>query len=167
MKETASSNTSELNSTLVQQAEEFKRIIADERESFERLNGELRTQFEAELNQIPMLQQQLAEIAGIPGKLDMLIDRIERSNSSLVSQVNGTMTRTAKELTTISLKGESSPYSVPSMLPRWMKWTIVVSVVLIALACTSNTVTTSVLLLIAISLKKLQSWMLRKIQLLL
>lgn len=140
LKETASSNTSELNSTLVQQAEEFKRIIADERESFERLNGELRTQFEAELNKIPMLQQQLAEIARIPGKLDMLIDRIECSNSSLVSQLSGTLTRTAKELTTVSFKGESSSYSVPSMLPRWMKWTIVVSVVLIALACTSNTV---------------------------
>ena len=40
LKETASSNTSELNSTLVQQAEEFKRIIADERESVERLNTE-------------------------------------------------------------------------------------------------------------------------------
>ena len=72
LKETASSNTSELNSTLVQQAEEFKRIIADERESFERLNTELRVQFGAELNQIPMLQKQLVEIAGIPGKLDKL-----------------------------------------------------------------------------------------------
>ena len=140
LKETASSNTSELNSTLVQQAEEFKRIIADERESFERLNGELRAQFGTELNQIPMLQKQLAEIAGIPGKLDKLIDRMERSNSSLASQVSGTMTRTAKELTSVSSRGESSPYSVQPMLPGWMKWTIVVSVVLIALACISNTV---------------------------
>lgn len=140
LKETASSNTSELNSTLVQQAEEFKRIIADERESFERLNGELRAQFGTELNQIPMLQKQLAEIAGIPGKLDKLIDRMERSNSLLASQVSGTMTRTAKELTSVSSKGESSPYSVQPMLPEWMKWTIVVSVVLIALACISNTV---------------------------
>ena len=140
LKETASSNTSDLNSTLVQQAEEFKRIIADERESFERLNGELRAQFGAELNQIPMLQKQLAEIAGIPGKLDKLIDGMERSNSSLASQVNATMTRTAKELTSVSARGESSPYSVQTMLPGWMKWTIVVSVVLIALACISNTV---------------------------
>lgn len=140
LKETASTNTSELNSTLVQQAEEFKRIIADERESFERFNGELRAQFGAELNQIPMLQKQLAEIAGIPGKLDRLIDRMERSNSSLASQISGTMTRTAKELTSVSSKGESSPYSVRPMLPGWMKWTIVVSVLLIALACISNTV---------------------------
>ena len=140
LKETASSNTNELNSTLVQQAEEFKRIIADERESFERLNGELRAQFGAELNQIPMLQKQLSEIAGIPGKLDKLIDRLERSNSTLALQVSGTMTRTAKELTMVSSRGESSSFFVPPMMSRWMKWTIVVSVVLIALACISNTV---------------------------
>lgn len=140
LKETASQNTGELNSTLVQQAEEFKRIIADEKDSFERLNRELRTQFSAELTQIPMLQKQLAEIAGIPAKLDKLIERMERSNSTLASQVSGTMTRTAKELTTVSSKGESSPYAVPQMMPNWMKWTIVFSVILIALACISNTV---------------------------
>ena len=140
LKETASQNTGELNSTLVRQAEEFKRIIADEKDSFERLNRELRTQFSAELTQIPMLQKQLAEIAGIPAKLDKLIERMERSNSTLASQVSGTMTRTAKELTTVSSKGESSPYTVPQIMPGWMKWTIVVSVILIALACISNTV---------------------------
>ena len=140
LKETASLNTGELNSTLVQQAEEFKRIIADEKDSFERLNSELRAQFSAELTQIPMLQKQLSEIAGIPAKLDKLIERMERSNSTLASQVSGTMTRTAKELTTVSSKGESSPYTVPQIMPGWMKWTIVVSVILIALACISNTV---------------------------
>lgn len=140
LKETASQNTGELNSTLVQQAEEFKRIIADEKDSFERLNSELRAQFSAELTQIPMLQKQLSEIAGIPAKLDKLIERMERSNSTLASQVSGTMTRTAKELTTVSSKGESSPYTVPQIMPGWMKWTIVVSVILIALACISNTV---------------------------
>ena len=140
LKETASQNTGELNSTLVQQAEEFKRIIADEKDSFERLNSELRAQFSAELTQIPMLQKQLSEIAGIPVKLDKLIERMERSNSTLASQVSGTMTRTAKELTTVSSKGESSPYAVPQMMPNWMKWTIGISVILIALACISNTV---------------------------
>lgn len=140
LKETANTNVNELNSTLVQQAEEFKRIIADERESFEKLNAELRTKFSAELSQIPMLQKQLVEIAGIPSKLDILIDRIERSNSALASSVNGTMARTAKELTTTSSHVETFPYTIPQVLPVWMKWIIVVSVILIALACISNTI---------------------------
>lgn len=140
LKETANTNANELNSTLVQQAEEFKRIIADERESFENLNVELRTMFSAELNQIPMLQKQLAEIAGIPDKLDKLIDRMECSNSALASSVNGTMAQTAKELTTASSHNGVSPYATPQVLFGWMKWTIVVSVILIALACISNTI---------------------------
>lgn len=140
LKESASANTNELNSTLVQQAEEFKRIISEEKESFERLNYDIRAQFGAQLSQIPMLEKQLAEISGIPSKLDNLIERMESSNNNLASQVSGTMTRTAKELYTVSAKGKSSPYIIPPMLPGWMKWTIVVSVVLIALACISNTV---------------------------
>lgn len=140
LKETASANTNELHSTLVQQAEEFKRIIKDERDTFENLSGEIRSQFSAELNQIPMLQKQLAEIAVIPGKLDKLIDRMERSNNSLASQVNVTMTRTANELLSISSRGNVSPNIMPQMLSRWMKWTIIVSIVLIAIACISNTV---------------------------
>lgn len=139
LKETASQNTNELNSIFVQQAEEFKRIIKDEKESFERLNGELRTQFQVELNQIPMLQKQLTEIAGIPAKLDQLIERMERSNNNLVSQINNTMIHTARELTSISSKGGFSSYVKSQMLSSWMKWTIVISVILIAVACISNT----------------------------
>ena len=140
LKETASSNANELNSTLVQQAESFKRIIAEERDSFEKLNGEIRAQFGAELNQIPMLQKQLSEIAGIPAKLDKLIDRMEHSNKTLASQVNGTMARTANELISISSTDESLNHAMPQMMSSWMKWTLVVSAILIAVACISNTV---------------------------
>lgn len=140
LKETAITNSEELNSTLVQQAEEFKRIVEDERDSFEKLNSEIRTQFGAQLNQIPMLEKQLAEIAGIPSRLDKLIDRVERSNSTLANQVNNTMMHTAKELTSVSSNGESSPYAVQQFMPGWMKWTIVISVIFIAMACIANTV---------------------------
>ncbi len=140
LKETASSNTNELNSTLVQQAEEFKKILSEEKESFEKLNGDLRTQFSAQISQIPMLEKQLAEIAGIPSKLDKLIERMERSNSTLASQVNSTMTRTAKELSSISSNCDTPSYLMPQLLPGWMKWTIIVSVILIALTCISNLV---------------------------
>ena len=104
------------------------------------LNSELRAQFSTELNQIPMLQKQLAEIAGIPAKLDKLIERMERSNSTLASQVNGTMTRTAKELASVSSNSGVSPNIVPQTLSGWMKWTIVASVIFIAIACITNTV---------------------------
>ena len=140
LKETASTNTGELNSTLVQQAEDFKKIIAEERVSFEKISQELRSQFGEQMSQYPLLQKQLAEIATIPAKLDKLIERMERSNVNLASQVNSTMSHTAKEIKSNSTKGGATPYIMPQILPGWMKWTIVVSVIFIALACISNTV---------------------------
>ena len=140
LKDTASSNTNEFNSTLVQQAEEFKKIIQEEKESFVTVNNAIKAEFGAQLSQIPMLQKQLAEISSIPARLDSLIERMERSNSTLSSQVNATMTKTTRELMSVSSSGETSPYSVPQMMPKWMKWTILISVIFIALACVSNTV---------------------------
>lgn len=140
LKEAASTNTNKLNTTLIQQAEEFKKIISEEKESFETLNSELRSQFSAQINQIPLLEKQLAEIAGIPSKLDKLIDRIERSNSSLASQVKSTMTHTVDKLTSIPSNGGAPSFTTSQLSPGWMKWTIIISMILITLACISNTV---------------------------
>lgn len=138
LKEKACSRTDDLSFTLEQQAIEFKKVIEEERDSFEKINGEIRAQFEANLKQMPMLERQLAEIADIPSKLDKLIERMERSNNSLASQVSETMKHTAEGLVSVSSNGELSTNVVPRVLPGWMKWTMVVSVVLIALACISN-----------------------------
>ena len=89
---------------------------------------------------MPTLEKQLAEIAGIPVRLDKLIERIERSNNTLASQVNGTMTRTAKEMSNITFKSDTPTVSIPQVLPGWMKWTIVFSIIIIALASISNVI---------------------------
>lgn len=138
IKETAGSNTKELNSTLVQQAEEFKQILKEEKESFEKVNNEIKAQFGAQLNQIPMLEKKLAEISAIPSKLDTLIDKMERSNAALASNVKNTMSQTAHSLAS-GHSGGGVTYAPSPTFPTWMKWTIIVSVILIALACISNT----------------------------
>lgn len=138
IKETAGSNTKELNSTLVQQAEEFKQILKEEKESFEKVNNEIKAQFGAQLNQIPMLEKKLAEISAIPSKLDTLIDKMERSNAALASNVKNTMSQTAHSLAS-GHSGGGVTYAPSPTVPTWMKWTIIVSIILIALACISNT----------------------------
>lgn len=141
LKETAGSNTKELNYTLVQQAEEFKQILKEEKESFEKVNNEIKAQFDAQLNQIPMLEKNLGEISAIPSKLDILINRIEQSNITLASNVKNTMIQTVQGLLAGFSKtsGSSTPNYSTQFLPSWMKWTIIVSVILIAIACISNT----------------------------
>lgn len=139
LKDTATVNINELNSTFVQQAEDFKTIISEERESFEKLNTEMRLQFSTQLTQIPMLEKQLTEISNIPVKLDKLIERLERSNNTLAFQVNNTMTRTAKDLTNITTN-LTKEEAITQILPNWMKWIILISIIIITLACISNTV---------------------------
>lgn len=140
LKDSTSSNINEFHSMLVQQSEEFKKIIQDERDTFEKVNIDIRNHFDTQLRQIPMLETQLAEIAGIPARLDKLIEHMERSNNTLSSQVNETMKRVAKEITSVSSKDDGIDNSVPQILPKWMKWTIVISVILIAIACILNTI---------------------------
>ena len=141
LKETAGSNAKELNYTLVQQAEEFKQILKEEKESFEKVNNEIKAQFAVQLNQIPMLEKKLGEISAIPSKLDILINRIEQSNITLASNVKNTMNQTIQGLLAGFSKtsGSSARNYVTPILPSWMKWTIIVSVILIAIACISNT----------------------------
>ena len=141
LKEEAVVNSKELKTTLVQQAEDFKKILREEKESFEKINNEIRVQFGNQLNQMPMLEKQLAQIADIPAKLDRLIDRIERSNNDVASRVNATINQTADKLAgSGSNRPVGSAQVAQQLLPDWMKWTIIVSVILIAVACISNTI---------------------------
>lgn len=138
IKETANENANELNKVLVQQAETFKNIITEEKEAFYAISGEMKTQFSAQISQMPMLERKLSEISDIPKKLDKLIDRVERSNNILSSNISLAMRNLANGMTTNSCDGSFIAQPAISF-PKWMKWTIVVSVVLIALTCVANT----------------------------
>ena len=136
VKESAGSNTNELHSAFVQQAEEFKKVIQEEIDTFKIINNEIRAQFSEQLSQIPMLGRRLAEISEIPTKLDRLIERIEDSNKKLALQFSSTMETAMNHVP----NGKSDPPFVPPVFQKWMKWIIIISIILIALACISNTV---------------------------
>ncbi len=141
LKESASSNSSELNKTLTEQAETFKDIIKQEKDAFEEVSNDIKTKFSAEIKQFPQLEKKLSEISVIPSKLDTLIDRMESSNAKLASNVSETMKQTSRELMKIhSIGGTSVSGTLGGGFPSWMKWTIVASAIIIALACVTNTV---------------------------
>lgn len=150
IKDAASTNTVELNKTLTEQAETFKRIIKEERESFETFSREITANFQTELGQMPQLQQRLKEISDIPLRLDTLIDRIETSNAKLANSVSGSMDKAAQKLvgSAKDLKKSASSYTgndgdgnpVGTGFPNWMRWTIVVSAIVVAVACLANAV---------------------------
>ena len=141
LKENASSNSSELNKTLTEQTETFKDIIKQEKDAFEEVSNDIKTKFSAEIKQFPQLEKKLSEISVIPSKLDTLIDRMESSNAKLASNVSETMKQTSRELMKIHSIGSTSVSgAISGSFPSWMKWTIVASAIIIALACVTNTV---------------------------
>ena len=136
LKEHAYEDTSELNKTLTEQAEEFKRIIKEQKETFEGISSDMAAKFSAAIKQFPDLEKRLAEVSAIPQKLDTLIAKIEKANGALASKVSDTMKQTSREL---SVGGTSGTGAVGGGFPSWMKWTIVASAVVIAVACLANT----------------------------
>lgn len=144
LRNSASTNTIELNKTLTEQAEAFKQIIREERDSFVALSNDLNTKFETELGQIPMLQKRLSDISGIPAKLDILINKMENSNAKLATSVAVTMDKAAQKMMKVSAsKVQSGSSGIPangSGFSKWMRWTILLSAIIVALACLSNTV---------------------------
>ena len=143
MKESTNSNVSELNTVIVQQTENFKEILRDERDSFEKINEEIKAKFSAQLSQMPLLEQKLAEISEIPRKIDSMIERLEHSNSQLYSAFAMSMGETVMKFTK-AIKESGNPverYSNnASTGHRQTNWIIVVAVVLIAIACITNTI---------------------------
>lgn len=141
LKDSTISNVRELHKVLVQQAEEFKTIITDERESFLQINKELKSQFSAQLSQVPMLEHQLAMIASIPPQLDKLISKVEQSNAKLSTEVSTSMNQLGMAMQSRHdfANYQSTSTVSNAIFPKWMTWVILVSVILIAIACVANT----------------------------
>lgn len=143
IKESTSNNVNELNSKFVEQSESFKKILKEEKESFEQFTTDLKVQFSAQMTQMPQLAKQLEEIASIPVRLDKLIEKIEKSNSRLASEISQSVKQTlltAKENNQMANGLGRSQYTGGTSMPNWMKYSAWVALVIIAIACIFNIV---------------------------
>lgn len=141
IKESTSTNMVELNTKFVEQSENFKDIIKEEQATFERISKEIATQFETQLGRLPLLNQQLEEIATIPKQLDILVEKIEESNKILSEKVTETMQHTISQIQPKIIEKKEdkseSPIVIQSM-PNWMRISGWCALVIIALACITN-----------------------------
>ena len=141
IKESTSENVNEMQKRFVEQSEHFKKILEDEKEAFERFMTQMNAQFSAQMSNMPQLAKQLEEISSIPVRLDKLIDKVEKSNAKLASDISFALKQsmqTAKVTAHLSSDG-GTVISGPSM-PSWMKWTAISALIIIAAACIFNVV---------------------------
>lgn len=142
IKESTSENVNEMQKRFVEQSEHFKKILEDEKEAFERFMTQLNAQFSAQMSHMPQLAKQLEEISSIPVRLDKLIDKMEKSNAKLASDISLALRQSIQtNKVTAQIRGEEgSIIAAGESMPSWMKWTIISALVIIAVACIFNVV---------------------------
>lgn len=141
IKESTSENVNEMQKRFVDQSEHFKKILEDEKDSFEKFMTQMNAQFSAQLSHMPQLAKQLEEISSIPVRLDKLIDKVEKSNAKLASDISIALNKSMQTAKVTSQLGSDggTVFAGPSM-PSWMKWTAISALIIIAAACVFNVV---------------------------
>lgn len=142
IKESTSENVNEMQKRFVEQSEHFKKILEDEKDAFERFMTQMNAQFSAQMSHMPQIAKQLEEISSIPVRLDKLIDKMEKSNAKLASDISFALRQSIQtNKVTSQIRGEEgSIIAAGESMPSWMKWTIISALVIIAVACIFNVV---------------------------
>lgn len=145
LRTSTASNVSELNKQLTSQSDEFKTFLKEEKESFEELNEEIKVQFKERIEEMPALVDNIKEIAQIPGRLDKLVEKVEQSNAVLATKLSDSLNHSMQTISkSLSKKtpyeGVSNNENNVQLFPSWMNWTIIVTLIVIALSCVLNLV---------------------------
>jgi hypothetical protein len=142
LRNSTSTNVSELNKRFLEQSETFKKIISEEKETFQQLSTEVKAQFSSQMAQMPHLAKQLEEISAIPTRLDKLIEKVEKSNSRLASDISMSLKQVSHRNVPVASEGGNTVISSEDSTPGWMKLTGWIALVIIALFCIFNVVIT-------------------------
>lgn len=137
IKESTFENVNEMQKRFVEQSEHFKKILEDEKEAFERFMTQMNAQFSAQMSHMPQLAGQLKEISSIPDRLDKLIDKMERSNAKLASDISSAL-KQSMQTNKVMAGVDGTIIAAGNSMPSWMKWTIISALVIIAVACIFN-----------------------------
>lgn len=141
IKESTSENVNEMQKRFVEQSEHFKKILEDEKDAFERFMTQMNAQFSAQMSHMPQLAKQLEEISSIPVRLDKLIDKMEKSNAKLASDISFALKQSMQTANvTTHVSGDGGTIISSPFISSWMKWTVISALVIIAAACIFNVV---------------------------
>lgn len=142
LKNRFSSSNEDLKRLMTAQKEQFQALLDSQTKMFKDAHQELINSIRKELGALP---QTASALNAVPEKIKTLLDGYKRENDRLVSQLSTaltTMNRTLKEIgaagAVVSSDGETV-VRAGSMFPRWMNWTIIALVAIMALACVTNT----------------------------
>ena len=143
LRTSTASNVSELKKQLVTQSEDFKTFLKEEKDSFGELNENIKAQFKERIEEMPALVENIKAISQIPEHLDKLVEKVEQSNANLATKIsdslNHSMQTFSKSLNKKTLyEGTTNNEKSILLFPSGMNWTIIVTLIVIALSCVLN-----------------------------
>ena len=106
VKDTSYYSITELKRQIVEQSEAFKDIINEERDAFIDVSNTMKTQFDKQVKAYPSIAERLDDMAEMPHKLDVLVNKMEQYNWQLVENVNNMIRRIDQALLVNRLLGE-------------------------------------------------------------
>lgn len=87
IKESTAKSVNELTVSYLNISQGFKDLIRDEKETFAQYAQELRNEFAQRLSQVPLIAEQVKEIAQIPSHINLLLAGIEKTNRTLQESI--------------------------------------------------------------------------------
>lgn len=132
----------ELKTRLTQQSDEFRGIIKDERQMFTELCQDMRATYSAQMGLLPDIAKRLESLKDIPSSIDNLLKEIRSTNKQMAENIQRDVRSATAKMNGIntSYGGGNSDVEVPELMPAWMKYSILIATIIIAVACAGNTI---------------------------
>lgn len=139
--ETSSENIQELTKNLTEQTAHFKSITREQLEMFKDFSNEMHNTYSTQMNMLPELIKRMEKFSAIPASIEKMISEVKSSNSQMNQSVKQDVNHTLNVLNELGRKvghsGSNSAFA--GGFPGWMRWSILIAAVVIAIACTGNT----------------------------
>ena len=134
VKDTSYYSVTELKRQIVEQSEAFKDIINEERDAFIDVSNTMKAQFDQQVKAYPWIATRLEDLADVPHKLDVLVNKMEQYNWQLVENVNNMIRR-------IDQRREAAQER-SNRIPTWLKLLLAVSLTIITVCSVVTMVAT-------------------------
>ena len=134
VKDTSYYSVTELKRQIVEQSEAFKDIINEERDAFIDVSNTMKAQFDQQVKAYPSIATRLEDLADVPHKLDVLVNKMEQYNWQLVENVNNMIRR-------IDQRREAAQER-SNRIPTWLKLLLAVSLTIITVCSVVTMVAT-------------------------
>lgn len=145
VQESTQQQVNETYASLTEQSRRLRDAVDENNQQFRNLCQDMRDKFKEQMDSMPSIAQNLARLEELPNKLEDSITRITEIQRQMASDLSSASQRIVSAANKNHVQQVSSiPQTIETNstveIPAGIKWTVIVGVILIALATICNTV---------------------------